>query len=93
MDKFVEIKKLHRLLKVGGFPHTFAPLYGGWQIRLYADEELTQELDDAVCHKYSHGFKQGLLETYNLGECEGFETAEQVFKGWIEMYNKKHNRG
>ena len=82
MDKFAEIKKLHKMLAVVGIPHTFAHLYDGFQIRIYADEEMTKEIDDCVCHGGSHGYSEGLLETYLLHGCEGWETAEQVFKGW-----------
>jgi hypothetical protein len=92
MDKFAEIKKLHEMLTEAGIPHTFFefPLTycEGYQIRVYADEELTKELDDCICHTYSHGYSEGLLETLVLSDCEGWETAEQVFEGWIEMYQK-----
>ena len=92
MDKFAEIKKLHEMLTEAGIPHTFfefsIPLCDGYQIRVYADEEMTHELDDAICHTYSHGYSEGLLETLVLSDCEGWETAEQVFEGWVEMYQK-----
>jgi hypothetical protein len=89
--KFVEIKKLHKMLNEAGIPHTFGefpmPYCEGYQIRIYADEEMTQEIDDCVCHTGSHGYSQGLLETYLLNNCDGWETAEQVFEGWKKMYN------
>ena len=92
MDKFAEIKKLHEMLTEAGIPHTFGefPLTycEGYQIRVYADEAMTQELDDAICHTYSHGYSEGLLETLVLSDCEGWETAEQVFEGWVDMYQK-----
>ena len=92
MDKFAEIKKLHEMLTEAGIPHTFGEfpiaLFGGYQIRIYADEELTKEIDDCVCHNFSHGYSEGLLETLVLSDCEGWETAEQVFEGWVEMYQK-----
>jgi hypothetical protein len=92
MDKFAEIKKLHEMLTEAGIPHTFFefPLTycEGYQIRVYADEELTKELDDCICHTYSHGYSEGLLETLVLSNCDGWETAEQVFEGWVEMYQK-----
>lgn len=92
MDKFAEIKKLHEMLTEAGIPHTFFefPLTycEGYQIRVYADKELTKELDDCICHTYSHGYSEGLLETLVLSDCEGWETAEQVFEGWVEMYQK-----
>ena len=87
-----EIIKLHEMLTDADISHTYMAmdenLYGAdaRQIRIYRDDTLTEELDDVIFHKYSHGYKQGLLETYLLNECEGFETAEQVFKGWKEKY-------
>lgn len=83
-----EIKKLHEMLTDADIPHTFGPLYDGMQIRVYADAEMTNELDDCVIHSGSHGHQNGLLETFCLNGCEGWETAEDVFKGWTKMYNK-----
>ena len=88
MDKFAEIKKLHKMLTDAGIPHTFAHLFDGFQIRIYADEDMTNEIDDCVCHSGSHGYANGLLETYLLHGCEGWETAEQVFKGWKKWYDE-----
>ena len=85
---FTEIEKLHSLLTDAGIPHTFASLYDGMQIRMYADHKMTRFLDDAIIHSDSHGVKDGLLETYRLSGCDGWETAEQVFKGWKKMYEK-----
>ena len=87
-----EMNKLHEMLLEAGINHTFMAmdknLYGAdaLQIRIYRDATFQEELDDVIFHRYSHGYTQGLLETYNLGECDGFETAEQVFKGWKEKY-------
>lgn len=86
MIDFTEIEKLHKLLTEAGIPHIYQELYDGRQIRIYADEDMTNEIDDAVIHSGSHGNQNGLLETYTLSECEGWETAEQVFKGWQKMY-------
>ena len=85
---FTEIEKLHSLLTEAGISHTFAPLYDGMQIRVYADHKHIRELDDAVIHSGSHGVEDGLLETFCLNDCIGRETAEQVFKGWKKMYEK-----
>ena len=87
-----EIAKLHEMLSNAGINHTFmmmdASLYGAgaMQIRIYRDGTFQEELDDVVFHNFSHGHELGLLETYHLNECEGFETAEQVFKGWMEKF-------
>ena len=91
----VEITKLHKMLTEAGVNHTFmkmdADIFGkdSFQIRIYSDHTFNKELDDAVFHKYSHGYRQGLLETYNLNNCDGYETAEQVFKGWMKKYFSK----
>jgi hypothetical protein len=87
-----EITKLHEMLTNANINHTFMPmdknLFGAdaMQIRIYRDATFQEELDDVVFHRFSHGYTMGLLETYVLGECDGFETAEQVFKGWMEEF-------
>lgn len=85
---FTEIEKLHNLLTGANIPHAYRPLYDGYQIVLYADTEKIYELDDAVIHGFSHGSIDGLLETYRLSECVGWETAEQVFAGWKKLYEE-----
>lgn len=92
MKTFEEIQKLHEMLNQANIPHTFKPLWDGLQIRLYADEAMADELDDCVMHSSSCGFSKGLLETYALNECEGYETAEQVFNGWLKMYQKTNEK-
>ena len=80
------------MLCAKGINHTFmkmeADIFGdnALQIRIYRDNTFQEDLDDVVFHKYSHGYAQGLLETYFLNDCDGFETAEQVFNGWMEKY-------
>ncbi len=87
-----EINKLHEMLFNAGINHTFMAMdenvFGAnaVQIRIYRDSTFQEELDDVVFHKYSHGYAHGLLETYALGECDGYETAEQVFNGWMEKF-------
>jgi hypothetical protein len=90
MEKFTEIMKLRDLLTEANIPHAFGPCWDGLQIRVYADEEMENELDDCVCHSGSHGYSEGLLETFCLSDCEGWETAEQVFEGWKKMYDEAH---
>jgi hypothetical protein len=87
-----EMNKLHEMLTKAGINHTFMMMdenllgEGAMQIRIYRDSTFQEELDDVVFHKFSHGYSQGLLETYALSECDGFETAEQVFEGWMEKF-------
>jgi hypothetical protein len=89
---FREIERLHELLKRAGIPHTVGTIHDGMQIRVYFDEEMTQEFDDAVIHSGSHGCEENLLETYVLGDCEGYEIAEEVFEGWKKRYEEYHNK-
>ena len=87
-----EIVKLHSMLCSAGIHHTFMTMYpdvfgdDAMQIRIYRDGTFQEELDDAIFHKFSNGHEQGLLETYKLGGCMGFETAEEVFEGWMKKY-------
>jgi hypothetical protein len=87
-----EMNKLHEMLFKAGINHIFMAMdkniFGAdaVQIRIYRDATFQEELDDAVFHRCSFGYAQGLLETYKLGECNGFETAEHVFKGWVEKF-------
>lgn len=93
-----EMIKLHEMLLSANIPHTFMSMDGFYgadalQIRFYSDSSFEYELDDVVFHRSSHGYKLGLLETYALGDCVGFETAEQVFEGWKKMFDDFHKRG
>lgn len=88
MINFKEISKLDRMLTEANIPHTFVRCWDGMQIRIFADYEMAHELDDCVLHSGSHGHQNGLLETFCLNDCEGWETAEQVFEGWLKMYQQ-----
>lgn len=87
-----EMNKLHEMLMSAHIPHTFmamdATVFGAdaLQIRIYKDNTFQEELDDVVFHKFSLGYELGLLETCCLGDCYGFETAEQVFDGWMKKF-------
>ena len=89
---FTEINNLNDALTRADIPHKILPLYDGFQIILYADKEMENELDDVVIHRTSHGVKFGLLETYRLNDCEGWETAETVFTGWQKMYEQAQTK-
>ena len=87
-----EMNKLHEMLVKAGINHIFLPMnvnfYGenAQQIRIYRDSTFQEELDDVVFHNFSHGNQLGLLETCRLGDCDGYETAEQVFIGWMKKF-------
>lgn len=71
---FTEFYKLVGMLSCANIPHTVKKLYDGFQVIACGD--------DAVIHSGSHGVGNGLLECYKLGDCAGFQTAEEVFRGW-----------
>lgn len=77
-----EIQKLCDLLDSKGIKYKRIPLWGGEQIQLYSHGVY---VDDAVCHRFSHGYEKGLLETDRLNCCHGYETAEEVYNGWMKM--------
>lgn len=79
-----EITKLFELCNQFGMPVEIHDVYGGVQVTLYNEDG--NYLDDAVCRIGSHGFEKGLLETYVLSDCDGYETAQEVLMGWADMY-------
>ena len=87
-----EMNKLHEMLLKAGINHTFIPLdenffgAGSLQICIFRDSTLEEELDDVIFCKFSHGHARGLLESNRLSNCGGWETAEQVFEGWMEKF-------
>lgn len=81
---FTEIVRLAQMLDNNNITYRLRTVDDGLQI-LILDVE-GNILDDAIISSYSHGAKSGLLETYKLGDCAGFETAEKVFDGWNEMF-------
>lgn len=81
---FSEFDNLAEMCKSEGWAYKVEALYNGAKLTLLDNDG--NELDDAVIHKYSHGAELGLLETFSFGECEGFETAEQIFNGWTAYF-------
>ena len=79
-----EINKLANLLDNAGIPYEMEELWGGWLL-CYPTKEDRES--DVICHKYSYGGKEGLLEIMGLAnddddECDdviGWLTAENVF--------------
>lgn len=89
--RYYEIFKLNDMLSAAEIPHDLIEVNSwladeGYQIRMYADAAHKNLIDDCICHSFSHGFSEGLLETYSLSNCAGYETADEVFKGWVKMY-------
>ena len=80
-----EMHNLITMLAENGIPYSVNTIYDGWQIRVFYDRKHLHEIDDVVWHGGSHGYIAGLLETYRLNNCDGYETAEQIFKGWQRM--------
>lgn len=56
----------------------------GCQIIIY--NPAGKRVDDAVYHCFSHGFEEGLLESYKAGHCNGYETAKEIFSKWKKMF-------
>lgn len=75
-----EIEKLIKLLESTNIPFETDIIFGTTQVCYPNCEDI---VCDAVCHQYSYGSKNGLLEimglTHNEDSVEGFLTAQQVF--------------
>jgi hypothetical protein len=73
---YKEMDKLAEGLNERGFDYFVCPLQGGLQIIC--------ESWDAICHDYSFGHENGLLEVMGLPQCDddviGYLTAEQVLE-------------
>jgi hypothetical protein len=87
-----EFNKLVKMMKEAGWNFRVYPLFGGKQVRLFSDAECTNEIDDCICCPGSFGYREGLLETYRLNDCDGDETAEQVFEGWKKMLEEQKQK-
>lgn len=81
---FTEFNKLVEMCDYEGWTYKVECLYDGAKITLFDGDG--NEVDDAVIHSFSFGAALGLLETFSLGECQGFETAEQIFDGWVAYF-------
>ena len=68
------INKLAELLDEAGVPYTRNPIWGGEQIRIGA-------LCDAVCHNFSHGNEDDLLEI--MGALTKEEMELDGVLGWL----------
>ena len=81
------IDKLAKLLDKAGVPYERRPMWGGEQIRI-------GNLCDAVCHDFSYGNEDDLLDIMAAGTEEegeysgilGYLTAEEVAKRFVYCY-------
>lgn len=82
---FTELFKLEKLCRGAGWKVEVLDTYPkGKQLILYDGE---RRLDDVVICQGSHGANLGFLESFVLGDCVGYETAQQIFAGWKELFN------
>ena len=87
-----EFAKLVKMMLDAHMFFTVTPLYDGYQIKLFRDNYCKKEVDDCIFHSTCHGYEEGLLETFCLNACEGYETAEQVFEGWKKMLKEQEQK-
>ena len=87
MTNTMELDKLEAWLKDNGFEYSrkdVESLDGGsldWhQIVVYEGKERKERLWDAVCHRGSYGYEEGLLEI--LGEIVRTSAGDSV-EGWL----------
>ena len=87
-----EMTKLIEILKKNNIPFEVTSCGGAPQV-WYPNRK--HVVCDAVCHKYSFGGKDGLLEIMGLvdeeevgDEVEGYLTAEEVANRIFEHYHK-----
>ena len=85
-----EINKLANLLDEAKIPYDMDELFGGWQISYPNNKD---RISDVICHAFSYGHEEGLLEMMGLVDedevgdsVEGFLTAEEVFERWQNHY-------
>ena len=71
-----EINKLANLLDDAGIPYEMEELWGGWLLCYPAKENRES---DVICHKYSYGHEEGLLEMMGLTECFSMLIAQHIY--------------
>lgn len=77
-----EMAILVNLVIKNGIEYRLSSLFDGYKLEIFL---YGKRIDDAVWHRFSHGFSEGLLESYVYGDCIGFETAKEIFTGWQKM--------
>lgn len=76
-----EMELLINLLKVSKIPFEITECWGTPQVRYPSSENC---ICDAICHSWSYGYEDGLLEIMGLvndddNDVEGYLTAFEVF--------------
>lgn len=88
-----EIKKLSKMLDKEKIPHEDMPIFDGLQVN-YPNKEKC--VCDAICHSYSFGHEEGLLEIMGLvdkdyaDDVEGYLTAKEVFDRIKKHWQQQH---
>ena len=83
---FTEMRKLQRMLDEANIPYDIHKLFNGEQIEYFGHGDMFKDerVCDVICHEYSYGVEQGLLEMMGLCDTvdnvEGYLTAEEVFE-------------
>jgi anaerobic ribonucleoside-triphosphate reductase len=85
---YTEITKLHELLEESKIPHSYKPMYDGWQV-CYPEEK--NRIADAIEHSGSYASNVNRLEIMGLttdgDDVEGNLTAEEVYSRFKKHYN------
>lgn len=90
--KMSEMSKLFLLLADADIPFETREIFGTMQICYPSFDDL---ICDAICHQYSYGYEQGLLEIMGLADpgigdtVEGYLTADEVFARIKADYEKR----
>ena len=90
-----EIFELEQMLREAHIPYEMDKMFDGYYIKVLNNDY--EMLCDAVCHQYSHGYAEGMLEimgglTPAEETCDsvlGYLTAEEVFVRFQYCY--EHN--
>lgn len=94
MKKHSEMIKLKKLLDKNNIPYEETTNSVGGSIQLWYPNK-NNAVSDAICHKYSYGYDEGLLEIMGLVDVdkigdtvEGYLTAKEVFDRWSKHYKE-----
>lgn len=86
-----EIVKLSKMLDKEGIPHEDMQIFDGLQVNYPNKKDC---VCDAICHSFSYGHEEGLLEIMGLvdedcgDDVQGYLTAKEVFKRIKKHFNK-----